>query len=226
MYGEIAMHDFMTLLDKYGGETTMTTTNAPDGGVNRSGGDGGDSGTSGIVADGGSGGRVFWDLGSGTGKAVMAAGLCRHFSHSRGVELLPCTAGIAAVLVEDFARDVLPGARPGSNPLRSIAVECGDFFAPACLAQWQAGDFVFCNCVTWDEDTMERLSAAAEGLRPGAVFVTVLCPLVSHKFELVEEVEIGFSWVRGWLRGELSHRGKDKINTNVCTLPYTTEYKV
>ena len=35
---------------------------------------------------------------------------------------------------------------------------------------------------------------AAEGLRPGAVFVTVLCPLSSDKFELVEEVELSFSW--------------------------------
>ena len=171
VYGEIATEDFMSLLEKYG------ATNGEE-----------DS------CDGTLEGRAFWDLGSGTGKAVMTAGLCSHFAHVRGVELLPCTAGIAAVLVEDFERDVLPGARPISTPLRSIAVECGDFFAPECLARWQAGDFVFCNCVTWDDDTMGRLSIAAEGLRPGAVFVTVLCPLSSTKFELVEEMELAFSW--------------------------------
>ena len=140
VYGEIAI-DY-DVVGRYGGKRGERY---PPGGANKSGVTAASSETSGIVAEGGGGGRVFWDLGSGTGKAVMAAGLCRHFSHSRGVELLPCTAGIAAVLVEDFARDVLPGARPGSNPLRSITVECGDFFAPACLAQWQAGDFVFCT---------------------------------------------------------------------------------
>ena len=55
----------------------------------------------------------------------LGAGLCKHFSHARGVELLKSTAGIASVLVEDFARDVLLGARAGGNPLRSVAVECG-----------------------------------------------------------------------------------------------------
>jgi hypothetical protein len=74
------------------------------------------------------------------------------------VELLKSTAGIASVLVEDFARDVLPGARAGGNPLRSVAVECGDFFLPQCLAEWRRADFVFCNCVTWDDVTMELLS--------------------------------------------------------------------
>ena len=31
-------------------------------------------------------------------------------------------------------------------------------------------------------------------MRPGAVFVTVLCPLVSHKFDVIEEAEMAFSW--------------------------------
>jgi hypothetical protein len=54
----------MALLDKYG-----DTSAAGSGG--------------GWPGGGGAGGRTFWDLGSGTGKAVMAAGLCRHFSHAR-----------------------------------------------------------------------------------------------------------------------------------------------
>jgi hypothetical protein len=197
VYGEIAALDFLAFLDKHG-----ETSAAVAGGGGQGDGWGGGRGAGSERGGGGEGGagarsvggRVFWDLGSGTGKAVMAAGLCRHFAHVRGIELLPCTAGIAAVLVEDFARDVLPGARAASNPLRSVAVECGDFFSPHTLHAWAAGDFVFCNCVTWDDATMMRLSAAAEGLRPGAVFVTVLCPLSSDKFEVVDEVELPFSW--------------------------------
>ena len=36
--------------------------------------------------------------------------------------------------------------------------------------------------------------SAAERMRPGSIFVTVLCPLASDTFELVEEVELNFSW--------------------------------
>ena len=172
VYGEIDMHDFMTeLLDKYGGTSA-------------GGGGGGD----------GTGRRIFVDLGSGTGKAVMAAGLCRHFSHVWGIELLPCTSAIAELLIEDYVRDVLPGARPASNPLLSCSVERGDFFQPDVLARWTGADFVFCNCVTWDQGTMDAMSAAAERMRPGALFVTVLCPLSGDKFELVDEAELKFSW--------------------------------
>jgi hypothetical protein len=170
VYGEIALRDFAELLNAYGGTDAL-------------GGGGGVGG-----------GRVFWDLGCGTGKGVLAAGLCSHFAFARGVELLPCTAAIASILVEDFVRDVLPGARPASAPLLGVGTHAGDMFAPECLGEWRCADFAFCNCVTWDEETMRQLSLAAEGLRPGAVFVTVLCPLQSLKFELVEEVEINFSW--------------------------------
>jgi len=170
VYGEIDTVEFTELLNKYGG-------------VNALGGGGGDDG-----------GRVFYDLGSGTGKAVCAAGLCAHFRHVRGVEILPCTAAIASVLVEDFVRDVLPGSRPAGNALVSVDVERGDLFAREHLERWRRADLVFCNCVTWDDDTMTTLSRHAEGLRPGAVFITVLCPLASDAFELVEEVELKFSW--------------------------------
>ena len=47
---------------------------------------------------------------------------------------------------------------------------------------------------------------AAEGLRPGAVFVTVLCPLSSDKFELVEEVELSFSWGTGGVNVDFETR--------------------
>lgn len=169
VYGEIALKDFVELLDKHGDVSAEAKENGSDG-------------------------RVFFDLGSGTGKGVLVAGLCRHFSFAFGIEILPCVGAIAEVLVGDFTRDVLPGGRPARAPLIEIDTKVGDFFQPNFLKQWQAADFVFCNCVTWDDATMRRLSKAAEKMRPGTKFVTVLCPLDSPKFVLLEEVEIGFSW--------------------------------
>ncbi len=169
VYGEIAPRDFAELLEKHGAGLPSADKSATDG-------------------------CVFFDLGSGTGKGVLVAGLCRHFSRVYGIEVLPCTAAIAEVLLEDFKRDVLPGARPSSNPLLEIQSTVGDFFQPVFLNAWTNADFVFCNCVTWDEDTMGRLSVCAERMRPDTKFVTVLCPLNSSKFETVEEVEVTFSW--------------------------------
>ena len=168
VYGEIAALDFAALLEKHG------DVHAADAGATD--------------------GRVFFDLGSGTGKGVLVAGLCRHFSRAYGVEILPCTGAIADVLVEDFKRDVLPNARPASRPLRDIRAEVGDFFSETFARAWTRADFVFCNCVTWDEATMTRLSRLAERMRPGAIFVTVLCPLVTDKFDVIEEAEMAFSW--------------------------------
>ena len=102
VYGEIAARDFAALLEKHG-DVHAADADATDG-------------------------RVFFDLGSGTGKGVLVAGLCRHFARAYGVEILPCT-GIADVLVEDFKRDVLPNARSASRPLLDIRAEAGDFFS-------------------------------------------------------------------------------------------------
>ena len=89
---------------------------------------------------------------------------------------------------------MLPNARPASAPLRDIRANVGDFFAETFARAWTLADFVFCNCVTWDDATMTKLSRFAERMRPGAIFVTVLCPLVSHKFDVIEETEMQFSW--------------------------------
>ena len=53
VYGEIALKDFVELLDKHGDVSAEAKENGSDG-------------------------RVFFDLGSGTGKGVLVAGLCRH----------------------------------------------------------------------------------------------------------------------------------------------------
>ena len=108
----------------------------------------------------------------------------------------PCTAAIAEILVQDFIRDVLPGARPASNPLRFGRERRRHLRRRRRLGRVadRAPGFADCNCVTWDDETMTRLSAAAERMRPGSIFVTVLCPLASDTFELVEEVELNFSW--------------------------------
>ena len=98
---------------------------------------------------------TYYDLGSGAGKSVLTAALSPYFARCRGIELLPCVHAIAEILVEDFSRDVAP-RDDGVSP--SVSVSLGDIFVDL---SWIDADFVFCNCVTWDEATMARLASHA-----------------------------------------------------------------
>lgn len=145
---------------------------------------------------------TFYDLGSGAGKTILTAALSPHFIECRGIECLPCVHAVSEILIDDFHRDVAP-RDDGVSP--RVSARLGDVFVDDA---WTSADFVFCNCVTWDEDTMRRLSALAERMRPGSTFVTVLCPLESDAFETVAEDEVEFSW---GVVDALVHRRRDVV---------------
>ena len=127
-------------------------------------------------------------LGQRRGKSILTAALSPHFIECRGVECLPCVHAVSEILIDDFHRDVAP-RDDGVSP--RVSALLGDVFVDDA---WTSADFVFCNCVTWDAETMRRLSTLAERMRPGSTFVTVLCPLESDAFETVAEDELEFSW--------------------------------
>lgn len=174
VYGETKAKDFLSFLDDTAGLVR------PRGGCSSSTED----------KDAAKSSLTFYDLGSGAGKSVVTAALSSRFVACHGIELLPCAHAIAECVVEDFHACVAP-RDDGFTPATTCRL--GDIFIDD---TWIDADYVFCNCVTWDEATMERLARAAEAMRPGAVFVTVLCPLPSEKFELARETEIEFSWGR------------------------------
>jgi len=73
-----------------------------------------------------------------------------------------------------------------------VSARLGDIFVD--LA-WTDADFVFCNCVTWDEATIARLTQAAGAMRSGSVLATALCPLSEpNAFDFIAEEELAFSW--------------------------------
>ena len=169
VYGEIALRDFTELLDKYGATDAAGGGGGPDGG------------------------RAFWDLGCGTGKACSPP-RCAAIPPTRTASSSSRAPPPSPRFSSKISSATSSRARARVNPLRSVSARVGDIFAADATDAWTRGDFVFCNCVTWDDETMTRLSAAAERMRPGSIFVTVLCPLASDTFELVEEVELNFSW--------------------------------
>ena len=55
-------------------------------------------------------------------------------------------------------------------------------------------DFIYTCTMMFGPELMREMAALAEGMRPGAVFVTVMLPLPSDAFEVVCTEPCLFSW--------------------------------
>lgn len=112
-------------------------------------------------------GGVFYDLGSGTGRAVVAAALLHGFERCVGFEVL---RGLheAAVRVRDrWDTDVRPYAVAERRAQR-IEFERANFLD----ADWSDGTVVFANSTCYEDELMAQIAAQCARLRPGAVVLT------------------------------------------------------
>ena len=141
--------------------------------------------------------RKYYDLGSGTGKSVFIAALTGKFSFAGGCEILECLHGVATTVVEDYREMIEPmtnAMNNSNNKTTELRVDLDDIFSVERVRMWSQCEYVFCNCLTWEDEQMETLARAAEHLKEGSIFVTVLLPLPSEKFEVIAEEECLFSW--------------------------------
>lgn len=72
--------------------------------------------------------RIFYDLGSGTGKTVLLAAASGYFSTAKGIELLPCVGAIGTALAEEFTAAILPDL-DASMPAPKGSTRSGDALA-------------------------------------------------------------------------------------------------
>eukprot|EP00968_Pinguiococcus_pyrenoidosus_P027108 scaffold7352_cov254-Pinguiococcus_pyrenoidosus.AAC.34 len=128
-------------------------------------------------------GTVFYDLGSGTGKALFVARFaCRgsldfsmqaksalltcDFGQCTGIEILEGLSNAAAEITKQFSssyREYLCASQP-----QEVAVHQCSFLD----FDWSDGDVVFANSTCYDEDLMLKLTAQASALKPGAYVIT------------------------------------------------------
>ena len=133
---------------------------------------------------------VFYDLGSGAGRPVVAAAVLFPFRACRGVELL---AGLSRLAREakglvEAAEWTLGHARP------AVEFYEGDI-TDLKFHDWTAdGDVVLVNSTCFDDDLLKAVADLAEGLRPGAVVITFTRPLPSPLFTIVDEELHQMSW--------------------------------
>ena len=135
---------------------------------------------------------MFYDLGSGLGKACLQAAVCYPFEAVVGIEVLEGLHTMALELkqrYDDKAPEALPPSqRRSEDDGQPIDVPELEFrhtsFAGADLGE---ADVAFCHCAAFDKHTLKEAQAALATLRPGAFAITVTHELPERlDFETVD----------------------------------------
>lgn len=135
-------------------------------------------------------GLTFYDLGSGTGKAVFAARLTQDFARCIGIEILSGLHDQAFHITQRYNKSFRHFLDGGQR--QHAAVYKGSLLE----YNWSDGDVVFANSTCFDDNLMNDMSKMAHHLKPGAIVVTFTRGLtgIEGKFELLEKKREKMSW--------------------------------
>jgi len=120
------------------------------------------------------GSGIFLDLGSGCGKACVAAGLIHPFEKIIGIETMDCLDQVAQKANEKYKEIAVPGDPPPEKP--EIKFVKGDFVADFAGAVTEeeipkiAVAFAVATC--YGEAQLEALAKIADKMADNALFVT------------------------------------------------------
>lgn len=134
----------------------------------------------------------FVDLGSGSGKAVLAASLLFDFESLHGVELLESLYEASQSVLGTFRK--LEG---DMHELPEDAVPITFHNADFLDFDWSWGDVVFANSTCFTDELMAQISKRVALLKPGSLVVTVTQPLKSPWVRLVKKSTHEMSWGAG-----------------------------
>lgn len=131
-------------------------------------------------------GETFYDLGSGTGKAVLYAALTGGMGKAVGIELVRDLYDASETVRERYETEV----RPQMEVPSMIAFHHGDMFDH----DLTDADIVFSHCTCFDDALMARLAQKLEDLRPNTRVITVTKQLPSAAFEPLGSELLPLGW--------------------------------
>lgn len=108
-------------------------------------------------------GEVFFDLGSGTGKATILAALTFPFSRVVGIELLPGLGDAARQVLSRYDGELRPQLPPENQRQRIDFID-GDFL----VQDLSEADVLFAHGTCYGPELMGKLTHKLEELKPGA----------------------------------------------------------
>lgn len=177
VYGEISFEAFAITLEKI-----KKIYGRPDVGM---------SGPNGVMQQTRVG--IFYDLGSGTGKPVIAAAIMHNFALCCGIEILEGLHTISIEIQNEYnsrGKARLAGGREAATDVMMIRGSILDMS----VRDWSDGDVVFANSTCFDDELMSNMAAWAVALKKGAFFITFTKRLPSPEFAVLEYEMHQMSW--------------------------------
>ncbi len=129
---------------------------------------------------------IFYDLGSGIGKAILACSMVFEVQKSCGIEIFPLLSKTAQRLSQQLA--LTPGYEK-----KAAAIECldGDFVE----RDFSDASLIFINSTAFIGETWNTMSNCIENqVKPGTVVISISKPLKAFQFSLLKKTIVKMSW--------------------------------
>lgn len=128
---------------------------------------------------------IFYDLGAGVGKPVLAMAMVFQVRASVGIECLPALHAVSRRQIR----------RLGQLQEYGVVSERIDFLNGDFLAMpIVKANLVFINATAFLGELWDRMSMHLETLHPGSQVVTISKPLKSEKYRLLHQTYVLMSW--------------------------------
>lgn len=134
-------------------------------------------------------GEVFCDLGSGTGKAVLAAHMLHDFSRAVGVEVLDDLHQTAISVQSRFGREFRPSL-PEPKQKQSVEFIQKDFLHH----DFSDADVVFVHATCMYDALLTQLDPQLSKLKPGARVMTVSKPVLAKNLKEYKVQIYNMAW--------------------------------
>jgi hypothetical protein len=134
-------------------------------------------------------GEIFYDFGSGTGKAVLLAHLLFDFAESKGIELVDTLYESSVATLNRYEKEIRPtlGSEVGN---RKLSVTLGSFLD----LDISDADIIFINSTCFQEDLMSALDEKLTSVKPGTRILTLSKSLKTEHYDLQRHQKYPFSW--------------------------------
>lgn len=134
-------------------------------------------------------GQVFYDLGSGTGKAVMLSHLLFPFAESKGIELVDGLYNASAEVLKHYEKDIRPTILNEVDDRKVITFH-GDFFK----FDVSDADVIFMNSTCFPDELMEGMNILLESTKPHTHIISLSKPLKPESYYQYKSKMFDFSW--------------------------------
>lgn len=143
-------------------------------------------------------GELFFDLGHGTGRAIIATHLLygHCFDKIHGIEIISALNSVSTEITSAYLDRIKSSPEIFSQHVCPIDTRLGDLTDDSNDAfDWINADVVFANSTCFSDSLMDALSRKAVALKPGSRLITFTKPLSTlDAFEIVDSRRYCMSW--------------------------------